>query len=265
MGRHLVRLTTLLVTAVGLALAGSVTPQPAVALALAPVTITLTSTGSHSLDAGQRVTVSGTTSANLRGRKVRLQRLTGSRWVDLTTTTVSSTRSFTLSVRMTRAGAGQRLRVFAPATRTTRAGQRSAGRYDVFGWYFLIDRSPVEGSVQEGSYGVNGTTYANSVALARVNGLGDGPATAQYDLSRDCTRFRATVGMSDSASSTAVWKLDVLADDLPLWSRTNLRIGASHAVDLDIESGLRLRLNGARTDGGSGHLVLGDARIRCAF
>lgn len=224
-----------------------------------PAAIAITSTGPTVIDAGQQIVLNGTTSSNLRGGRVQLQVKEGSTWSKLSGAKVRPDGRFTLTGNATRAGRGQQVRAYAKATPHSRAAASAARSFTVYGWYYLEDLSEVEGGFYSGSTNINGVTYGKSVYAYRYY-----DDTAQWDLARKCTRFRAIAGITDGSEAAVKRHAYVKADSLTRWSRTNATLGSSWAIDVDLTSALRLRLDVTEV-ANVGSFGFGDARIRCAF
>ena len=234
------------------------TPQPR------PASVTVTSVASYVLTTGDVIAVSGTASANLAGSKLRLERRDGKVWSTLGTGRVSADGTYTLSVRALQAGKNQRLRVFAPRTRSTKAASAAAGTFTVYGWYYVADRFPaVEGAFREDSFEVNGVTYPRSIAQSVPSYATH--VSAQINLSRSCTTFRATVGLDDEAVSTAKRSVQLHADSLEIWSREGLGLGESIPISLDVTGALRMRFDVTKSASNGAYVVYGDAELLCAF
>lgn len=233
--------------------------------------VNITGTGPTTLTAGDNFVVSGTASANLVGKTVVLSMGGSSGWSDLTTTTVAADSTFRLSAPATLAGAGQVLKVYAPATPTTYYAESGTATFSVYGWYYLSERTIVEGNgFWKGDVAVNGQDFSRSVATSftATFSSASGPYTAQFDLARKCTSFVATAGwVDDRSAASIVGNAAVYKDDATAWSQTGVRFGTSNPINVDITGALRLKLQAQRTGSYSvgGALAFGDARILCAF
>ena len=229
------------------------TPQPA--------TLTVTAPATTEIDAGAQFTLAGRASANLVGKTVELQINDGETWSTLSTGVVKPDATFSLAAVATTAGRDQQVRVLAKATPTTLAAASAPTLYTVYGWYFLTEQYPVEGSSGEGSLNINGTTYANSIYQGTSTGS---TKTVQYDLARKCTRLRSTAGVTDNSRSTTVYTARVQADSVERWHIDGATFGTSYEVDVDLTTALRLVFTYTQT-AADGYFAYGNARIRCAF
>lgn len=89
--------------------------------------------------------------------------------------------------------------------------------------------------------------------------------TAEFNLSRQCSRFRATFGFDDGAKSGAVADLSVLADGKKIWS-SSLNFGTQPVpVELDVSGVLRLTVGGTYDLAGYGKpgVVAGTPEVMC--
>lgn len=232
------------------------TPQPA--------TLTVTAPATTEIDAGEQFALSGRTSTNLVGRTVELQINDGEEWSTLSTGVVKPGSTFSLTAVATTAGRDQQVRVLAKATPTTLAVASAPTLFTVFGWYFLADRSAVEGHYYSDAVTINGTTYADSVY--DYDWRAGKTAHAQFDLGRKCTRFRSTSGVTDSSHSSGRYSARVSADDVERWRVDGAGLGSSYEVDVDLTGALRVRFDDVMTAGdGDTYFAHGNARIRCAF
>ncbi|HEY1133376.1 MAG TPA: NPCBM/NEW2 domain-containing protein [Nocardioides sp.] len=229
---------------------------------LAVPTLSVTSTGPTAIAADEEFVLNGTASAHLVGKAVQLQWYDAARrtWVTLGSSTVASNRSFSVRGKALTAGQNQAVRAVAPATRTTAAAATKNYYFQVYRWTYLRDLRPVEGNVRTGSWSVNGTTYARSVGMR--HNMFNKSSSVSWNLGRDCSRFRATVGQDDTSPSGTTWSLELRADDATRWSKGGMKLGQSHVVDIDVRNALRLSANLTSSDEGT--FVYGDARVLCA-
>lgn len=253
----------LVATAIAGLIAGAATAPAAAAPKPAKATIKVTGATPRSLDAGGKVTVSGETSANLRGKKVYLQKRTSKKWTSLANAKVSSKGAVKVTAKLTKAGRNQALRLYAPKTAKRQAATASAGTFTVYGWYYLNDRKPEQGSVSTSTRSVNGTTYPRNVSLYSYSI--NGHRVARFGLARKCTTFQATIGIDDQQSSKSQLAGRVSADDAQVWAADSVVRGQAFPVDVDISSALDLNLEVSQVAQVSTYLVFGNARIRCAF
>lgn len=136
-------------------------------------------------------------------------------------------------------------------------------------WYYLADLKPVTencrfcSTSQKVSLPVNGTTFPSSVAV-RLDTT-PGKLTWQWNASRHCTTFEATIGMKDtSADNTIVfgYALDGAAEQ----KVATLSAGQAQRMTIDLSGVFRYQLTAANlntkaTD--SPTAVWGDARVFC--
>lgn len=117
---------------------------------------------------------------------------------------------------------------------------------------------------QTGAAKTNGTTYSHAVRSGTVN-YSTQNATIEYDLSRQYRRLVADLGLLDTSSSDASYKVEIYGDNRRLYA-DSLTLGTAKPLKLDVTKILRLRIsisggNGIANPGESG-VVLGDARVQ---
>lgn len=224
--------------------------------------VTITGTGATNITAGDSYVVKGTASANLVGKTVVLATQDTSGWSDLTSATVAADSTFALSAPATSAGAGRALKVYAPATSTTLFAESSTATFNVYGWYYLTERTEYEGDYSEGGATINAIYYAKSVYESPY--YYNTPYSVQFDLSRKCTTFAATIGWADTAKATSSGSFAVYKDSVLIQSYPGTKFGTGTPISLGINGALRLKLE-VQATAGSGYMVFGDAKILCAF
>ncbi|MGH3621943.1 MAG: NPCBM/NEW2 domain-containing protein [Sciscionella sp.] len=104
---------------------------------------------------------------------------------------------------------------------------------------YLADMAPVDGGLgwQDGSRTVNAHVYKRSVVGSTCS-AGDDPEET-FNLGRQFTRFRATIGMADDAPTDSETRFTVIVDGKPLFART-VTLGEDAPIDIRLNKGLRL-------------------------
>jgi hypothetical protein len=105
---------------------------------------------------------------------------------------------------------------------------------------FLSDLSPVAGGVTSGTMTVNGQVYSHSISHKAE--CGSGPVDTEYNLGRASLRLNASVGLSDTSSSTANVLFEVFADGRSVFNKT-LPLGEVAKIDVDMTGVLRLKIS----------------------
>ncbi|MBS2939466.1 NPCBM/NEW2 domain-containing protein [Nocardioides sp. J2M5] len=227
-----------------------------------PTSVSITALGATSIEAGQATTVSGAASRNLNGRTIIVQAFDNatSTWSAVGEGTVSN-GAWAAAATVTTAGRAVSLRAVFPGGIGLLASETTAVSITVFGWYYLEDMDTVSGSYYGGPRELNGVTYPKSIAVSAWSN-----SAPEFNLSRSCTRLVSTIGVSDYASTSTTYAVNVTTDALTKYSRTGMSLGQSYPLDIDVQNTLRLRIEHILT-GGDDHdyLVLGDARVLCAF
>ena len=227
--------------------------------------VAIAATTPGAIEAGQAVTVTGSTSANLAGKPIRLEAYYSDKWGQVGTAVVDGSANFAVSGVLTAAGKSVQLRVIAPETATTTYAAANAPAVTVYGWYYLSEsfRYPVEGGWEDtGALAVNGTTYPNSVEMYSYSS----ERVVQLDLARSCTTFAATAGLTGDNQSTDQASVRLFSDSTQIYSQNPMVLTSSYPISVNVTNALRLKL-GVTTlrSGDSVRVTFGDARLLCAF
>lgn len=230
-----------------------------------PTAVSIGAVSPTTVEAGQAFTVSGTASSNLEGRAVQVEAYDAGTeaWSIVGAATVAN-GAWTGSVAISTAGRAVPVRASFPGGIGLERSSSTATSVAVYGWFYLRNRSSVAENtgLSGGSYNVNGVTYPQSVGVWFFSSR---TAYLEYDLSRSCTRFAATVGVADYAPSNEKVAGSLIVDNVVKWSRTGIGLGQSYPLDVDITAGLRLRIEGTpEVYGSDADLIFGDARVLCA-
>jgi len=227
-------------------------------------TISIGAVASYELTTEDSYDISGTTSPDLVGKNLYLQLLNNadSTWSSISEpVAVESGGSFHFFVPARQAGRDLKLRVYAPATSTTKTAHQDTEPFTVYGWVYVDTLDWVEGAWNEGTATVNGTSYPRSVYAYHWDA-----DSGAVDLGRKCKTLTATVGLRDDSSSTVQMSTAVTADSTEINRIDGIGLGQSTPISLDITGILRLTFSVTRTSGsGYWYLVYGDARALCAF
>ena len=118
--------------------------------------------------------------------------------------------------------------------------------------------------VYEGTYSTDGLTYVESILL---DPDGNDLSEAVWDIGRDFTDFKTTIGVHDDADGATTFSW-VLRDDTTgvALAQGTAQIGDVTAVDVDVTDVLRLRMEVTQTGGptggfGDNSLTLGTPRL----
>jgi hypothetical protein len=217
--------------------------------------------------AGAVAQITGTVTPSAAGHPVYLQRFYSNSWHRIGTQTLNRRSVFNFSYRVTTPGAWS-VRIFKPAGRIG-AGSSPSLRFTVYGWHYLSDLPPAQDRFWNGSgpLSINGPLYPHSVSSINPLFVGE-TAYAEYGLARRCTRFAATIGMSDASASGSTVTIEVLVDGVEMRS-DQYALGRSSVVTLNVSGALRLRLqvlgDSDGTNGGGAQGAFGNARVFCAW
>lgn len=216
------------------------------------------------VNAGDYVSFYGYIKPIAAGHTVRLQRRTTTGYTTVATTTTRADGKYSFRLRFTTAGRYW-YRVLKPAAGGYTQSASATKNVDVYRWRYLEDIEPVEGYASGGAVTVAGLAYTRSV-YQEWGWTGD-DGYADFNLSKKCRRFEATLGLDDSSfsgsSASFVSSTDgVVRDD------RSLAFGQSARVSFETVDYLRLRLYSKRlgTDNsGTAYTAWGNARISCRF
>ncbi|HEX9991725.1 MAG TPA: PASTA domain-containing protein [Acidimicrobiales bacterium] len=107
---------------------------------------------------------------------------------------------------------------------------------------------------------VNGEFQQDSIAIEPSEDSST-PCVLEYNLGRDWTRLKATVGIEDSSDTEARYRVQVLGDDNELWNNV-LSFAEPQALDVDMTNILRLKvIITTLVTNVDGRAVLGDVRL----
>lgn len=206
-------------------------------------------------DVGQLVTISGTVTPNRAGQVVTLQRYAKATrtWVTYSRVALNRYSQYAYGYRPTTPGNQTWRAVFSTAAPPMAA-------FVAYRWIFLSDLDVAEGRIFKGSVVINGSTYVRSVRNA-PDFWADVRST-QWNLFRNCSTFRATIGIPDSQSSASQINLAAYADAVGRVNET-MAFGQSRFVSVSVSGALRLRLEWTKVGRIAVDGAFGDARIRC--
>lgn len=240
--------------------------------------VTITSTGSTNLTLGEYIKIVGKTSANLRGKPIRVIIKNGSSWQVLTTGRVQSNGTFTLWAKTTSAGRNKQIAAYVPATSTTKAVTSNSTYFTVYTWYDLTTFNPTR-STGDAYWSENFTwkTIAKKKFSSTVNAnylIADADyrpsesGSLAYPLGKRCTTFQATAGWSDD-SWLAYGSVRVSPDGKTTWSRSGIAQGSAVNISANIANYSYLWLSVTLEAHGNpmvdGDFIFGNPRVRCAF
>ena len=232
-----------------------------------PATLTLTGGPVAQIEAGQSITTSGIASNNLIGKSVVLQAYdaTSATWGAIGGAVVDGGANWSVTGPIGTAGKIG-VRVVAPPTATTREAAVGAGIIAVYGWYYFYDEGqPTAVSdydVEYRSANINGVAYPRSITDDSDTG------SAEWNISRSCTKFAATVGVTDESNVNDRFSASIYSDSVKKWTLGNIGLGQAHPIEVDITNGLRLKLEWTMTYSAAGvasDIGFGDARALCSF
>jgi hypothetical protein len=166
---------------------------------------TVTKTSSASVDAGDTITLSGTTSGALAGRPATLQIKAGTTWKSIVGGKVTTTKTFSLSTKATGRG-NQYYRVVVTGTPSASGAVSATKAFAVYAWYSL-DSTFSDGwiaLVPQDYWRIAGVNYT------KVLGAWDTQNSwRQYTLAGKCRTFKSTIGMKDDSSNGSLFDASI--------------------------------------------------------
>lgn len=233
--------------------------------AKASTSLKVTKRSSAKTELGKTLVFAGKTSKKLKGKRVQLQIKSGTKWRTVASRTVSSKLTFTVRAKATRSGS-QYYRVYAPSTRTTKAAKSPSYKMVVWRWFYLDGRQVDSANLYDWDQfkTIGGKNYTHSPSFGWALGGYNRDGWADYNVNYRCTKFRATIGLSDRSTTGAARTFSLRVDDLtiPFGTRS---IGAGLPVSANISGAYRIRLN-ANLNGNDtwGMAVFGNPKVYCS-
>jgi hypothetical protein len=121
------------------------------------------------------------------------------------------------------------------------------------------------GGFETGSYTVNGTTRARSVAFPTP--CGQYPEVVDFAISREFGTFDAVIGLSDDSGADAKAQFEVAADGARVGGPYVMAVGQQQEIHVDIRKPVKLRLTATNVGkcanyfNENGIAVWGDAKL----
>lgn len=214
---------------------------------------------------GGAVKVRGKVRPKARHQRVSVQELINDTWTTVSTKKLTKKSKYKATFFPSNAGAVQ-YRVCKSAFRRVAAGCSAPSTVSVFQWRYLHDLDSIddENFYREDPLAINGTSYKKSLRGSERWDEG-GTDFVEYNLSRRCTAFRATVGIADMSESGAAGQLEILTDGNSVYNQS-FALGQSAAVSFDVSNALRIRFE-STTDRNdlSEYVGIGSPQAYCSF
>lgn len=249
------------------ALLGTAVPAQAAA-SPSKIAITATSTTSKSkVVKGDKLTLSGWTSANLRNQVLNVYVVRGKNTAALgVSTRVNSASKFKVTIPVNQnAGSVKYVLRFA-GTRTLAKSQAVQGIY-VWQWFPLTEQEIVD----EANYSamstvsnvhVAGTRYPSAIAEEYWMS-GDDSTWSEWNLGYHCTTFSSKFGVTDESESGSHAAMSVSTDGTTRYS-TDVGVGQVRGTWFDITGSFRLRLTAQSTASPRFFPAFPVARVLCS-
>lgn len=230
--------------------------------------VKVSSVAARDLTAGESYDIKGKVTKAPKGTKVRLQGKFAGEWINIEATKTKKRGKYRIKARAAQSGRAVPHRLVVAKSAKTVQTRAPIGKFTIYGWHYVTDGFPwVEGDGSwrwtRGPFDINGGSYEKSFGAMLYY---SGTRTNQINLGRKCTRFSFTAGLSDDSQTTHRVTTTTWVDAIESWKRSNVALGASWPVELDVTNALRLKFESTRTAGsGSGYMVWGNARLLCAL
>lgn len=228
--------------------------------------VSITKTSSTSPTAGDVIQLDGKTSPALVGSAVHLQVRSGTSWKTVASSKVSTKATYAVKGRAT-LGGKQSYRVLAPAKTGVDTTASATKVFNVYSWYYLSDMKSVDGS---GMWNLSTTTKIGGVQFPKSVGNAYSLSKeiwADYNLSYQCRRFEATLGVRDESPSGSVVGFSTTLDSVRVAHGT-VALGQRKPFSMDVSGAFRVRLhhvNSSAKNVNDYHIrgVWGDAKVLC--
>lgn len=209
--------------------------QASVSRAAAPNKLAITSKTPATISAGSRITIKGKAATKYRGKSVNLQIKSGSKWKTVATGKIKSNRTYSVSTKANKSGKLQ-YRVTISASKGLKAAKSATLTYKSYAWFNLYTQRVGYDFNNETNVTtkIGGVTYPHSTTVRNTQ-------SREYNVNYRCTKFRASIGMSDTAPSGASRDMTLFIDDASK-SFGTVTLGAARKVTADISGAFRLTL-----------------------
>ena len=218
------------------------------------------SKNARQMSAGQAIDWRGYVSPYSSSSRVVIQYKVGSRWYDGAKAQPYGSGYYRVKQKFTSPGMKTiRLRVYS-GNKSYNTWTGYPVNVTVYAWHNLTSLNAVTSDFEEGPLPLNGTYFADSII--DENATGD---YGEWNLSRKCTTFQASVGVGDLSSySGGVAEMRVGGDSVPL-KTLQAMLGTRTPISVNMSGYLRLVLETRDLTGGYYDPAFGNARIRCAW
>lgn len=199
--------------------------------------VTLTTTNAQPV-AGRTYSLKGAVKPAAPQQKVVLQKRFGEsgRWKTEATTKLGKKSKFTFKIEASSAPGLRQFRVVKAAQGKRAKGHSPAVAVTYFAWHRVVDMdSRADDALGEGSATIVGERLPESL----VGWLDATTGQRDYNINRDCTRLRATLGAGDDSEESATATITVVADGVNRFQRT-FALTQSAPVSLPLTGVFRL-------------------------
>lgn len=252
-----------------LALAGLVATAAPAQAAPSPSKIAITamtSTSKSKVVKGDKLTISGWTSANLRNQVIKAFVVRGKSTAALNISTrVNSKSRYAITIPVNQNAGSVKYVLQFPGTKTLAKTQAVQG-VNVWQWFPLTDQKIVDDNsynaeTQQNVY-VAGARYSS--AIANDWSLWDDQSGwSEWNLGYHCSTFSSKFGLTDESDSAGRAVLSVSTDGSTRYS-TEVTVGQVRSTWFDVSGSFRIRLAAQSTARADSYPAFPVARVLCS-
>ncbi|WP_060915404.1 NPCBM/NEW2 domain-containing protein [Microbacterium oleivorans] len=243
-------------------------PSPAMAAQRTAITVAKIAPASgKTIVAGENIVISGKTSANLKGWKLKVQAKVGTKWQTLSASpTVTTKLTYAAKVKAVGVGATSYRVLFAGSK--SRAASSATRAATVWKWFPLAGQKVVDYKASLGWAEPRSrpTTMAGVYYPEAILGKSRGNRVvwSEFNVSFQCQSLSALVGISDDSPSDSAGMSTVSVDGVtPAGATAQLKLGKTQPVKISVADSMRVRLTLVSPSDGQVEGVWANAKILC--
>ncbi|WP_159451296.1 NPCBM/NEW2 domain-containing protein [Demequina sp. NBRC 110054] len=183
--------------------------------------------------------IKGTTSANLKGKRVVLQLKKGKKWVSTGySAKVTSTKTYTLKFKPRGIGSQTyRVKYLGNANLKPSLAKKSI---TLWKWIGLAPRE-VSGDLYKDDVNMAGRYFSNAI-VDYMSYYSDNGSYSDYNLSYKCVKIKARVGLDDGSDSGLKVRFKVALDGNTVYTSNSIGVGSSASFTKNTTGVFRVRL-----------------------
>ena len=214
---------------------------------------------------GSSVKIKGSVKPAAPGARVTLQLRyqDQKRWKTIDSATLSAASRFKFKDKVTSVRA-RKYRVVKQAGPNRAAGHSESLKVTVFGWRALpsIDLATATNMSWVTSATMNGVDFPLSIRSFIGSPAPGTSGSIEYNLTRDCKQFRATVGLDDTSPGASSAAITLSTDGTARYSGS-FALTQSAPVAFDVTNVFRISIAAVST--GNGLAAIGSPQVLCSF